>query len=66
MAKYRIIDDNLYNFDETGFMMGMIAASMVVTRVDTRERPNLCSLVTGNGQQRLNASMQRAGVSRHS
>jgi hypothetical protein len=36
MAKYRIIDDNLYNCDETGFMMGMITASMVVTRADRR------------------------------
>jgi hypothetical protein len=34
MAKYGIPDDDLYNFDETGFMMGMITASMVVTRVD--------------------------------
>jgi hypothetical protein len=34
MAKYGITDDDLYNFDETGFMMGMITASMVVTRVD--------------------------------
>lgn len=35
-AKYRIIDDNLYNFDETGFMIGIIAPAMVVTRVDRR------------------------------
>jgi hypothetical protein len=34
IAKYGITDDDLYNFDETGFMMGVITASMVVTRSD--------------------------------
>jgi RecB family endonuclease NucS len=32
MAKYGIIDDDLYNFDETGFIMGVIIALMVVTQ----------------------------------
>ncbi|KAF4490132.1 hypothetical protein CGGC5_v003751 [Colletotrichum fructicola Nara gc5] len=36
MAKYGIQEGDLYNFDETGFMMGMITASMVVTRADRR------------------------------
>ena len=36
MAKYGIQEEDLYNFDETGFMMGMITASMVVTRADRR------------------------------
>lgn len=31
-AKYSIQDGDFYNFDETGFMMGMIRAQMVVTR----------------------------------
>ena len=35
-AKYGILDCDLYNFDETGFMMGMICPSMVVTRSDRR------------------------------
>ena len=35
-AKYGILDCDLYNFDETGFMMGMIKPSMVVTRSDRR------------------------------
>ena len=30
-AKYGIVDDDIYNFDETGFMMGIIFAGMVVT-----------------------------------
>ena len=33
-AKYGVLDDDLYNFDETGFMMGQIASSMVVTGAD--------------------------------
>lgn len=36
MAKYGIQEEDLYNFDETGFMMGMITAAMVVTRADRR------------------------------
>jgi hypothetical protein len=37
-AKYGILDCDFYNFDETGFMMGVICASMVVTRADRRGR----------------------------
>ena len=33
-AKYSILDCDFYNFDETGFMMGVICASMVVTRAN--------------------------------
>jgi hypothetical protein len=35
-SKFGILDCNLYNFDETGFMMGVICPSMVVTRSDRR------------------------------
>jgi hypothetical protein len=38
-AKYGIQDGDFYNFDETGFMMGMIRARMVVTRSDRINRP---------------------------
>ncbi|EGU81547.1 hypothetical protein FOXB_07939, partial [Fusarium oxysporum f. sp. conglutinans Fo5176] len=31
IAKYGIQLDDIYNFDETGFMMGVIASGMVVT-----------------------------------
>jgi len=34
MAKYGIIDDDLYNFDETGFIMGVIIAAMVIIHAD--------------------------------
>lgn len=32
---YSILDDDIYNFDKTGFMMGMVATSKVVTSSDT-------------------------------
>ncbi|KFZ00561.1 hypothetical protein V500_01008 [Pseudogymnoascus sp. VKM F-4518 (FW-2643)] len=35
-AKYSVTDADLYIFDETGFMMGMITPSMVVTRAERR------------------------------
>jgi hypothetical protein len=37
-AKYGVLDCDFYNFDETGFMMGMICPAMVVTRADRRGR----------------------------
>ena len=33
-AKYGVLDCDFYNFDETGFMMGVICPAMVVTRAD--------------------------------
>jgi hypothetical protein len=40
-AKYGIVDDDVYNFDETGFMMGVIFAGMVVTTSDGRGKAKL-------------------------
>ena len=37
-AKYGVLDCDFYNFDETGFMMGIICAAMVVTCADRRGR----------------------------
>jgi len=37
-AKYGVLDCDFYNFDETGFMMGMICPVMVITRADRRGR----------------------------
>ncbi|KAL2125942.1 hypothetical protein VTI74DRAFT_2180 [Chaetomium olivicolor] len=34
LAKYGIVDDDIYNFDETGSMMGMIYTGIVVTTSD--------------------------------
>ena len=39
IAKYGIIKDDIYNFDETGFQMGVISTSKVVTRSERRGRP---------------------------
>lgn len=40
-AKYGILDEDIYNFDETGFMMGIIFACMVVTTSDGRGKAKL-------------------------
>jgi hypothetical protein len=37
-AKYRVVDSDFYNFDETGFIMGQITPGIVVTRADRRSR----------------------------
>ena len=37
-AKYGVLNCDFYNFDETGFMIGVICASIVVTRADRRGR----------------------------
>jgi hypothetical protein len=39
VAKYGILQDDIYNFDETGFQMGVISTSKVVTRSERRGRP---------------------------
>jgi hypothetical protein len=38
-AKYGIQDEDTYNFDESGFMMGMISTGAVVTASERRGRP---------------------------
>tara|TARA_R110002003_G_scaffold88_10_gene7124 strand:- start:909 stop:1532 length:624 start_codon:yes stop_codon:yes gene_type:complete len=40
-AKYGIHDDDVHNFDETGFQMGVIGSMKVVTGSERRTRPNL-------------------------
>jgi len=37
-VKYGILDDDSYNFDETGFIMGIIIAAIVVTTSNGRSR----------------------------
>ena len=34
IMQYRILPDNIYNFDETGFAMGLTATAKVVTRAE--------------------------------
>ncbi|KAM5526543.1 transposase [Fusarium oxysporum f. sp. phaseoli] len=61
IAKYGIRSDEIYNFDETGFLMGMIASGMVITGTDRRGRPE--SVQPGNREwvtviQAINAEGQ--------
>ena len=37
-VKYGILNDDIYNFDETSFIMGIIIATIVVTTLDSRSR----------------------------
>jgi hypothetical protein len=39
MIEYGILDEDIYNFDETGFQMGVIATGKVVTGSDRAGRP---------------------------
>ena len=41
IQEWGIVDDDIYNFDETGFAMGMIATARVVTQAERQSRPNL-------------------------
>ncbi|OAQ57671.2 DDE superfamily endonuclease [Pochonia chlamydosporia 170] len=41
VAKYGIQDEDFHNFDETGFMMGVISTTMVVTSSERRGKPSL-------------------------
>ncbi|KAI1517386.1 transposase [Pyrenophora tritici-repentis] len=45
-AKYGILDEDTHNFDESGFMMGMISTGAVVTGSERRGRPK--SVQQGN------------------
>ena len=40
-AKYSILDDDVYNFDETGFIIGIIFAGIVVTTSDSCSKVKL-------------------------
>ena len=40
-AQYSIHDEDVYNFDETGFQMGVIGSMKVVTGLEKRRRPDL-------------------------
>jgi hypothetical protein len=39
IAEYGILTEDIYNFDETGFQMGVIATAKVVTGTDRQGRP---------------------------
>jgi len=62
-AKYGIVDDDIYNFDETGFMMGIIFAGMVVTTSDGRGKAKLAQPGNREWATVILASMPSAGPS---
>ena len=39
MAKYRIIDKNLYNYNETSFIIGIITALIIIIRSNKIGKP---------------------------
>jgi hypothetical protein len=39
IAKYRIQEQDIYNFDETGFQMGVISTAKVITGAERSNRP---------------------------
>jgi hypothetical protein len=39
IAKYSIRSDDIHNFDETGFIIGVITSSMVITGAERRGNP---------------------------
>jgi len=39
IAKWGILEMDIFNFDEAGFMMGIIATAKVVTSAERRNRP---------------------------
>ena len=41
IQEWGIADEDIYNFDETGFAMGMIATAKVITQAERSSRPNL-------------------------
>jgi hypothetical protein len=43
-AKHSILDNDTYNFNETGFMMGVIESELVITGTEKRNRPKSVQL----------------------
>jgi hypothetical protein len=43
-AKYKVLDYDLYNFDETGFIIGMICPAIVITHADRCSRSKAIQL----------------------
>jgi DDE superfamily endonuclease/helix-turn-helix, Psq domain len=52
VAKYSIVDDDIYNFDETGFQMGIISTGMVVT---SSERVSNAKLIQPGNREWITA-----------
>ena len=46
IQEHDIHEDDIWNFDETGFAMGLCTTSKVITAVERSERP--CTVIQGN------------------
>jgi hypothetical protein len=44
IAKYRVADNDIHDFDETGFQVGVVGSINVVTGSEHRTRPNIIQL----------------------
>jgi hypothetical protein len=44
VAKYGILEQDIYNFNEVGFAMGVIATAKVVTSLEAKSRPKTIQL----------------------
>jgi hypothetical protein len=61
-TKYGICDEDVYNFDEAGFMMGKITTRLVVTGSERRGRPK--AIQPGNREWEMSiAAINAAGWS---
>ena len=64
-AKYGVSDCDFYNFDETGFMMGLFAQQWLLhVQIDVAEARQFSQAI-GNGLQQLLVSMAKVGVFLH-
>ena len=66
IAKYGIRSDDIYNFDETGFMMGVIASGMVVTGAERRGTAKSVQPGNRNGLPSFKQSTRKVERSRRS
>ena len=62
IVKYGITDDDIFNFDETGFMMGVIATAKVIIGSERRSVPKVFCQGIVNGSQSSKESMREARV----
>ena len=60
MSLHGIVEDDVYNFDETGFLMGMISSTLVVTTSEGRGKAKLVQ----PGNLRMGDSDPRSQFSR--
>ena len=65
IMQHGIAFEDIYNFDETGYAMGLVATAKVVTRAEMTGRPFLYNQGIGNGLLLLSASTHQNGLYHH-